>query len=216
MRHAEARVLFASSRNSESIPPSFIACITRDAGLLLTRLSSHIYFYSRSTKGGVPGSVALLVVRGSTQQQRGAGSTSGRGGTAARAVAVACLQASGRSEAAKRRQLPRSSSGRRKRRQRQKWLDARRSSDGSSGERYAAVHQSRTVGSRWRRRRHPSSSQSKQQSTISSENSAHALNVVLGALPLSFWLLWQWQRVLTAAVSVVVHLLHVQWQQLAS
>ena len=145
-----------------------------------------------------------------------AGSTSGRGGTAARAVAVACLQASGRSEAAKRRQLPRSSSGRRKRRQRQKWLDARRSSDGSSGERYAAVHQSRTVGSRWRRRRHPSSSQSKQQSTISSENSAHALNVVLGALPLSFWLLWQWQRVLTAAVSVVVHLLHVQWQQLAS
>ena len=29
MRHAEARVPFASSRNSESIPPSFIACVTR-------------------------------------------------------------------------------------------------------------------------------------------------------------------------------------------
>ena len=45
--HADARVPFASSRNSESIPPSFIACITRDAGLLLTGLSSHIYSYSR-------------------------------------------------------------------------------------------------------------------------------------------------------------------------
>ena len=50
----------------------------------------------------------------------------------------------------------------------------------------------------------------------STVRTVHALNVVLGALLLSFWLLWQWQRVLTAAVAVVVHLLHVQWQQLAS
>ena len=64
--HADARVPFASSRNSTSIPPSFIACVTRDAGLLLTGLSSHIYFYSRSTRG-VPGCAALLVVRGSQQ-----------------------------------------------------------------------------------------------------------------------------------------------------
>ena len=165
--HADARVPtmvpFASSRNSESTPPSFIACVTRDAGSDFHHTSILLPLH---TKGGLSG--CRGAVGGSRLAAACAGSTSGRGGTAARAVAVACLQASGRSEAAKRRQLQRSSSGRRKRRQRQKRLDARRSSAGSSGERQAAVHQSRTVGSRWRRRRQSSSSnQTQQQSTLS-------------------------------------------------
>ena len=50
--HADARVPFASSHYSQSTPPTFVLCVTRDAGLLLTGLSSHIYFYSRSHKEG--------------------------------------------------------------------------------------------------------------------------------------------------------------------
>ena len=104
------------------------------------------------------------------------GSISGRAGTAARAVAVGCQQDSGRREAARRRQRQRKSSGRQKRQQRQKPLNAHRGSAGSSGERHAAVHQSRTVDSKWRRRRRPSSSQPKNSRARSAVRAVHALN----------------------------------------
>ena len=56
------------SSNSASTPPSFIACVTRDARRLLTGLSSHIYFDSCSLrKGGGARAAAHIAVCGARE-----------------------------------------------------------------------------------------------------------------------------------------------------
>ena len=57
--HADARVPFASSRNSASTPPSFIACVTRDAGLLLTGFHHTASIFTPALTGCRIGAAAL-------------------------------------------------------------------------------------------------------------------------------------------------------------